>query len=55
MADKKYKVYISIDHMIVYTAEVVACSEDQAREFAYDMFERDSAALIDGIDVNKKN
>lgn len=52
--DKKYKVHIVIGHQVVYTVEVSAFDEDSAREFAYDMFEHDSVAMIDGVDINVK-
>jgi hypothetical protein len=53
MKEKKYKVHIIINGNIVFTANVIAFSEDQAREFAYEQFEMVSSARIDGVDFTR--
>ena len=54
LMEKTYTVHIEINKKIVYTVDVVAYDEDQAREFAYDMFIHDSEALVEGVDYIEK-
>lgn len=42
--ERIYKVDIKIGGKTIYQVEVLARSEDQAMEFAYDMLEHDSYA-----------
>ena len=44
--EKQYTVEIKLDKKVVFTADVVARSEDQAKEFAYDFFEQLSYAEV---------
>ena len=43
----KYTVRIKTNGKTIYEVEVEACDENQALEFAYDMFEHDSYAEVE--------